>query len=533
MAARAIRNAPNVLVPPSMRRPSAAPKVGVLIVAYNAEKTIRDVLSRIKPATWERIAEVFIFDDCSSDKTAGVASQLRNASDGGKVKIFRNEVNLGYGGNQKRGYRYAILNGFDIVVLLHGDGQYAPEAMDSLIDPIAAGEADAVFGSRMLISGAARKGGMPLYKYVGNKLLTWCQNRLLGAGLSEYHSGYRAYSVRAIASLPVVKNSNDFHFDNEIIIQFHAAGLRIREVPIPTYYGDEICYVNGVRYAWNIARANLRYVAHRMGLLYSPQFDVRSGTRYVEKRNAFSSHRQIVSLIDALGGGRALDILDLGCGSGGLARHLADRGHRVVGIDYHDSAEARRVCQEFHVADLDGELVVGPERQFDVIILADVVEHVADPEGLMMRALRRLRPEGRIVASTGNVAHAFIRLSLLLGRFAYAERGILDRTHRRLFTLSSFAGLLEECGWRKEKRRVTPVPFENIIPGWPRLTDTLALLNMLLAWVWPGMFAYQVIVQAKPDHRATELLRYHEIHEKTYEEYVPSPPDLSAQASTG
>jgi glycosyltransferase involved in cell wall biosynthesis len=530
MAARIIRRPPGIPVHASARGLAAQPKVGVLIVAYNAEKTISNVLNRIKPSTWDRIAEVFVFDDCSTDETASVATQLKGLGYGGKVKIYRNEVNLGYGGNQKRGYRYAILNGFDVVVLLHGDGQYAPEVMDTLIDPIARGEADAVLGSRMLESGAARKGGMPLYKYLGNRILTAAQNWLMGAGFSEYHSGYRAYNVHAIASLPVFKNSNDFHFDNEIIIQFYFADLRIREVPIPTYYGDEICYVNGLRYAGNVARANLRYLLHRAGLLYSPQFDVRESAKYSEKRNKFSSHSQIVSIVDSLGKGGPLDILDLGCGSGFLAKKLAERGHRVVGIDYHDSAAARWACLEFYVADLDQDLAVPPDRLFDVIVLADVVEHVSDPERLLLRALRRLRPEGRIVTSTGNVGNFFIRFSLLAGRFAYTERGILDRTHRRLFTLSSFARLLTECGMRIEKRRVAPIPFENIIPGWGRLTDTLAFLNMVGAWVWPGMFAYQVIVQAKPDQIATELLRYDEIH-RDYEEYTAKHPVSAASTS--
>ena len=175
-----------------------------------------------------------------------------------KITVLRTPENQGYGGNQKLGYRYAIDNGFDFVALLHGDGQYAPERLPDLLAPLIAGEADAVFGSRMIDKRAARAGGMPLYKWLGNQILTSFQNRMLGTRLSEFHSGYRLYSTGALAQIPFEKNTNDFHFDTEIIIQFVLKKLRIVELPIPTYYGDEICHVNGLKYAWDVCLTMLR-----------------------------------------------------------------------------------------------------------------------------------------------------------------------------------------------------------------------------------------------------------------------------------
>src|SRR5207244_5020210 len=151
------------------------PRIGVFVVSYHASSTIADVLRRIKPETWNRITEVFIFDDASADDTCLVAAGHKLRHNLSKVRIFHNQVNLGYGGNQKRGYGYARQQGFDIVVLLHGDGQYAPEVMDDLLDPLVRGEADAVFGSRMMAPGSARAGGMPFYKFAGNKILTAIQ----------------------------------------------------------------------------------------------------------------------------------------------------------------------------------------------------------------------------------------------------------------------------------------------------------------------------------------------------------------------
>src|SRR3954464_2437987 len=178
-------------------------KIGILIVAYNAESTLRSVLHRIPAPIWEKLEEVFVFDDHSQDRTHEVGKALEShESFAGKLKVFKNPVNLMYGGNQRKGYQYAMERGLDIVVLLHGDGQYAPEVMQDLLTPLETGEADMVMGSRMMVKGAARRGNMPTYKYYGNKVLTWMENTLVGTKLTEFHSGYRAYSTKALRNIP-------------------------------------------------------------------------------------------------------------------------------------------------------------------------------------------------------------------------------------------------------------------------------------------------------------------------------------------
>ena len=237
------------------------PRIGILVVAYNAESTLEKVIQRIPPDVYSKIEEIFVFDDASSDRTYETGRSLMGQERGEKLRIFRNPVNLMYGGNQKKGYQYAIGRGLDIVVLLHADGQYAPEVMQELLTPLETGQADMVMGSRMMIKGAALHGNMPMYKYVGNKILTWSENRLSGLRLSEFHSGYRAYSVHALKQIPLDSMTWNWHFDTQIILQFLKRGLRIREVPIPTYYGDEICHVNGMLYAWNCVKETLKYAA--------------------------------------------------------------------------------------------------------------------------------------------------------------------------------------------------------------------------------------------------------------------------------
>ena len=210
------------------------------------------------------------------------------------MTVLRNEYNQGYGGNQKVGYAFAIREGFDFVAMMHGDGQYAPEELPKLVAPLRDGQADAVFGSRMMTRFGAIKGGMPLYKFVGNRILTRTQNLLLGTSLTEFHSGYRVYSVAALQKIPYRLNSNVFHFDTEIIIQLINAGQRIVELPIPTYYGDEICRVNGMKYAKDVLLATLRNVAHRAGLLYQRRFDPlgeQDNAHYDLKLGYASSHQ--------------------------------------------------------------------------------------------------------------------------------------------------------------------------------------------------------------------------------------------------
>jgi glycosyltransferase involved in cell wall biosynthesis len=236
------------------------PRIGILVVAYNAESTLRSVLQRIPAAIMSKISEIFVFDDASTDTTHAVGKQLQAEEfHDGKLSIYRNEINQMYGGNQRRGYQYAMKRDLDIVVLLHGDGQYAPEVMQDLLTPLETGQADMVMGSRMMVPGAARKGNMPMYKYVGNKILTFTENALAGTNLTEFHSGYRAYSVHALRDIPLDSMTTNWHFDTQIILEFLKRGYRIAEVPIPTYYGDEICRVNGVPYAMHCVWEATKY----------------------------------------------------------------------------------------------------------------------------------------------------------------------------------------------------------------------------------------------------------------------------------
>jgi glycosyltransferase involved in cell wall biosynthesis len=478
-------------------------RVLIFVVAYNAEKTLSSVLKRIPPELHRPNVEVLVIDDFSQDQTfaAGLVHE-REASEF-KITMLRTPENQGYGGNQKLGYRYAIEHGFDVVALMHGDGQYAPEKLPALLEPFFSAEPpDAVFGSRMMTQGGAREGGMPLYKYVGNKVLTTFQNTMLGTSLSEFHSGYRLYATEALRKIPFERNSNDFHFDTEIIIQLVMRGLRILELPIPTYYGDEICHVNGMKYAWDVFRTTLRSKLHERNLLFDRRFEVKTGEEAYPLKLGFpSSHTMAIAAIK-----QDASVLDIGCGRGYVAYEVAKKATRVVGIEQHAPERSSLPNVKFYEWNLDINDFPINLSDFDQILILDVIEHLKDPEMFMDRLRLSFcgnRPE--IILTTANVAFFITRLMLLFGYFNYGRRGILDRTHTRLFTSSSLWELLDQSGYRIIESRGIPAPYPAAIgDNW--ISRLLISVNEGLIQLLPNLFSYQIFIRAIAQPTVDQLL---------------------------
>jgi glycosyltransferase involved in cell wall biosynthesis/2-polyprenyl-3-methyl-5-hydroxy-6-metoxy-1,4-benzoquinol methylase len=481
------------------------PRLLVFVVAYNAENTIESVLTRVPPAlASDYDVEVLIIDDSSADATFDKGRRATGIVPF-KVRVLRNPINQGYGGNQKIGYHYAIQNGFDFVALIHGDGQYAPERLPDLLAPLADGRAAAVFGSRMMSAGSARQGGMPLYKYVGNKVLTWFENKLLRTSLSEFHSGYRVYRVEALRRIPFHLNTRDFHFDTEIIIQLVSAGLPIVEVPIPTYYGDEISHVNGLAYAWHVACAVVRARLQGMGLLYDRKFDsvqpATSNAHYVLKLGYPSSHT--VAMESVKPGER---VVDLGCAGGLFAAELrALRSCWVAGVDRGPLAPGVAL-DEFLRHDLDQGPPTIDYEGVDVVLMLDVLEHLHSPEDFVHALARLLTPRARIIVTSGNVAFFVTRAMLLLGSFNYGKRGILDLTHHRLFTFASLRALFEQAGFEAVRVQGIPAPYPLAL-GDHALSRGLLRINGALINLSRGLFAYQMLYEFRANPSLESLLR--------------------------
>ncbi|MEA3209177.1 MAG: hypothetical protein QOE70_2234 [Chthoniobacter sp.] len=467
-------------------------RILIFVVAYNAEKTIESVLDRIPEELRTASVEVLVIDDSSKDATFQTGLKREDQASDFKITILRNPVNQGYGGNQKLGYRYAIDNGFDVVALIHGDGQYAPEKLPILLEPFLKGEADAVFGSRMINKQDALKGGMPLYKWIGNQVLTTFQNRMLGSQLSEFHSGYRLYSTKALARIPFERNSNDFHFDTDIIVQLHFAGLRIKELAIPTFYGDEICHVNGLKYAWDIFRTMVRAKFHEMNLLYDRKFDVgQVELTYDLKLGFASSHTMAIEAVQP-----GAEVLDIGCGQGYVAAELAKTAGQVTGIDQYVPATSPAPNVHLKRWDLDTQEFPVEVSAFDQIFMLDIIEHLHDPESFMEKlrsATGRKRPE--LVLTTANIGFFITRFMLLLGNFNYGRKGILDRTHTRLFTFNSLQELFDQTGYKIIECRGIPAPFPKAV-GENALGRLLVALNQFFIKISRGLFSYQILIRA-------------------------------------
>ena len=470
------------------------PKFAVFIVAYNAEKTIKPVIRRIPDTIMDLLEEVYVFDDFSSDCTSQVGRIIKSETGSAKLNIYRNLRNYGYGGNQKIGYNHAIQQGYDHVILLHGDGQYAPEYLPDLILPVLEQGAKVVFGSRMMNKGQALYGGMPLYKFIGNRILTAFENCILDLNLTEFHSGYRLYATEVLEQINYNLNTDDFHFDTQIIIQCRALGVQIHEVSIPTYYGDEICHVNGLKYALDVVLSVLDYRLHQIGVTRKARYQINRAPHYTFKQHRYSSHNQIINLIEPNS-----KVLDLGCSYGTLAKPLKQKGCWIAGVDIHEPALDAQVMDEYCCKNLEEPLNLPFDREFDYVLLADVLEHLRNADSLLKEVPRYLAEDGKVIASTGNVALWYVRLMLMLGRFEYRDKGILDRTTLHLYTVSTFRDVFTALGYRVVSERVTPIPFELVFEstGNNSVIDFITDIYYAVTRIWPKMFAYQTIIEAK------------------------------------
>jgi glycosyltransferase involved in cell wall biosynthesis len=233
-------------------------KLVVVMPAYNAEKTLRQTYNELPH---EYIDEIILVDDASQDRTAEMSSELG-------IRTIIHRENMGYGANQKTCYQEALRLGADIVVMIHPDYQYSPKLVTAMASMVASGHYDVVLGSRIL-GGKTLAGGMPLYKYIANRFLTLVENLALGVKLSEFHTGYRAFSRRVLETLPLEKNSDNFVFDNEMLAQAVYFGFKIGEISCPTKYFRDASSINfsrSVIYGFGVLGTSLRFMLHRASL---------------------------------------------------------------------------------------------------------------------------------------------------------------------------------------------------------------------------------------------------------------------------
>src|SRR5271154_2427862 len=266
-----------------------AKRIAVVMPAYNAEKTLQITVGELPALVDIRI----LVDDNSSDRTVELARSLG-------LLVFQHNRNYGYGRNQQTCYREALAAGADVVIMLHPDYQYTPLLVTAMASMVAYGVYDVVLGSR-IIGGTALRGGMPLYKYIANRLLTAIENLFLHVKLSEYHTGYRAFSREVLTRLPLRENSDDFVFDNQMLAQCVYFGFRIGEVSCPTKYFEEASSINfrrSVRYGLEVLQTTVQFALQRSGIVHIPIFSEKGKTledgseAYYEGRLPAASQRR-------------------------------------------------------------------------------------------------------------------------------------------------------------------------------------------------------------------------------------------------
>ena len=430
-----------------------APRVGVLVVAYNAASTLERTLSRLPEQFAASVDHVLVCDDASVDDTYEIGMRFSDTASY-PVTVIKHERNLGYGGNQKAGYRWAIAHGLEPACSCTATASTRPSSSPSWSARWSATRPRGV-RSRMLGRGGARWGGMPTYKYVGNRVLTPFQNALTGLRLSEWHSGYRAYDRSLTTSTcRVLRRLRLRHRDHP---RAGARRKRIVEVPIPTYYGDEICYVNGLSYARDVTADVLRHWASDRGFgggVASTETDL-----YALK--VAGSHGV---LLEWLQGREPSRVLDAGCFDGRFADLARGLGHHVTGLDRHKHDGVAERVSSFIEADL-----TSPSPPASRPSTTSCCRRHPRARHGAAAAPQRPRLEARPRWGDPGVGAELRPLvpprPHRVGKFDYDQRGPLDRGHVRFFTRTTIERLFAESGLRVLDHRTVGTPFESVIDG--------------------------------------------------------------------
>ena len=484
-------------------------KVLIFILAYNAQSTIRQTLDRII-STKKYDLEVLVIDDASQDRTYSTALAYKDSKKlGFKLTILRNVQNQGFGGNVKVGFTYAIRNDFDFIALSHGDGQYPPEEIPKQLKPLLNNKCDAVFGSRMLSGFKALKGGMPIYKFIGNKVTTWIENKLIGSNLSEFHTGQRLFSVKILKKIPFQLNSNEHYFDTQMIIQLCLVKARIIEMPIKTFYGDEICYVNGWKYCWNVCKEALLIRLQKIGIIYKRRYDsnIKFNKSYHSPKpmGVMKIHELAINNIK-----NGKKVLEFGCSSGIITKILLKKRCTVLGIDKNPPKE--NILKDFLKIDLDSDLTNLKKIKidnYDYIILLDLINHLKYPEEFMenLKDCFTSLNFPTLIITTPNIGFIFNRIQLLFGFFNYGRRGILHPSYTRLFTFKSLRNILTESGYEIIEEKTVSAPFELAF-GKNFFSSFLNFLNKFLIFFSKKLFGYSILIKAKPTANLNTLLNF-------------------------
>jgi len=465
------------------------PRIALFLFEAGDAESLAATLERVPVEAAERLEEIVVMEDRVERRLAALPS-LDLGSRKLDVLVHRAPRDLGYGGVRKAAFEYALLRRFDVAIFLRC-GVHPPGVLPQLIEPLATGAREAVWASRRLETLGA---GMTLDRLLAHAVTTALQNRILGLRLHDYHSSFRAFPMHAIRRIPFQLNSDDRAFDMQLAIQCRALGLPIHEVLVPPDWREYVGGAAGLRGVLRGSAVAIDYRFHQLHLVRRGRYLVDRGVHYTLKQSPTGSHMQIVSRIrpDSL-------VLDLGCSQGLLARPLREKGVTVTGVDAQPGDDLAEELGEYFRRDLELPLELPTGRVYDYVVSSDVIEHLRNRTQLLRSARRYLKPGGRLIVSTPNIAIWVYRLSLLLGRFEYGPKGVLDETHVHLYTRATFRREVERAGFHIARELVTALPFEVVFEstGRSRMVRAMAAFYHWLARGWPTLFAYQFILEAE------------------------------------
>ena len=471
---------------PHSSQPPDGPRFGLFLFDCAESGKVRQaeiekVVARVPETADAWIDEVVVVLDRPAAETPP-AAPIALAGRALALRYHHPPRDVGPGAARKAAFEYARLRGFDFAIVMRDDESHPPELLARLIDEVVGGERCLLLATRTgAPTGSARLGAS-------------LQNHTLGMRIADWGASYRVYPLDALQRIPYQLNANDGSFDAEILLQFRALGVPIRELPLLEGAPGDGRGNDGLPDTVGAWRAAVAYRCHQAHVTRDGRFLVDHDIHYTLKLSPTGSHMQIVSAIAP--GSR---VLDLGCSQGLLARPLQEKQVRVTGVDVGPGQHLAGELAEYHQHDLEKPLELPLEREFDYVVCADVIEHLRNRGPLLRSARRYLKPDGRLIISTPNIALWFYRLSLLVGRFEYGPRGVLDETHVHLFTGSTFRREVERAGFQVVRQRVTALPFEVVFEstGRSRLVRAIASAYHALARLWPSLFAYQFVLEAE------------------------------------
>ena len=471
-------------------------KVFVLLTDCKDDKKLEELLAESQKSDNDSIHQIIICYSKTSEHSKQKPTSPRIRENRAGIEVTYYSLNLGYGGDQKVVFK-SIAADSGVVVVINGENSYSPELINEIAQQIICGETDVVLGTPRISRVGSTASNKRSIVFGLSQFSTFINNFLGGTKFLDWHSGFRAYSTVSLNSINFVECPDGLSFDTDLLLQMNSAGFRISEVAIDTPFGSNTSHKIGL-----IAtiKSLMTVVRHRLKIMGFASSNVMSAS-YRFKFNEYSSHSKLREVLQNTPKGR---ILDLGCADGQLSEVAASLGHEVTAVDIEIAPKITDQITFFQ-CDLENGLPNDLAEKFEVILCADILEHLRKPDILLFKLLPRLSDNGMILVSVPNFGHWYPRIRTFIGRFDYDARGILDQTHLRFFTRNSFTKMATKAGYKVKRISVTGTPFEVMLReapqrrfSWTFLISTLSNIDRVFGKIRPTLFGYQFIFELTP-----------------------------------